>query len=94
MAPTYPKPGRKISIHALRGEGDLQSMELQYDAYISIHALRGEGDGIFYLRFRVHDISIHALRGEGDLFLCNGMCRLYHFYPRPPWGGRPGPDLV
>ena len=39
-------------------------------------------------------ISIHALREEGDLLRlrCSGLRR--DFYPRPPRGGRPGPDLT
>ena len=39
------EPSIKISIHALRGEGDLL-LELIYKLVevISIHALRGEGD--------------------------------------------------
>ena len=34
----------KISIHALRGEGDPNTMYLLAELKISIHALRGEGD--------------------------------------------------
>ena len=33
-----------ISIHALRGEGDVKDATAAYADYISIHALRGEGD--------------------------------------------------
>ena len=56
-----------ISIHALRGEGDLSSMGLiKADRDISIHALRGEGDGFQLLYGGLSQISIHALRGEGD----------------------------
>ena len=58
----------RISIHALRGEGDI----LNYYQYtsrenISIHALRGEGDHERAGLGRADPISIHALRGEGDL---------------------------
>ena len=57
----------QISIHALRGEGDLRFVPLAVYQLISIHALRGEGDflasGIKQSRLI---ISIHALRGEGD----------------------------
>ena len=35
----------RISIHALRGEGDDSSIDKGVDRIISIHALRGEGDG-------------------------------------------------
>ena len=34
-----------ISIHALRGEGDIINTNTNETVYISIHALRGEGDG-------------------------------------------------
>ena len=34
-----------ISIHALRGEGDMEQVfDLLFTCFISIHALRGEGD--------------------------------------------------
>ena len=36
----------QISIHALRGEGDLRFVPLAVYQLISIHALRGEGDKI------------------------------------------------
>ena len=35
-------------------------------------------------------ISIHALRGEGDREKPAAGADHRHFYPRPPWGGRPG----
>ncbi len=57
----------KISIHALRGEGDGNEHRLLFSGNISIHALRGEGDAFSLLEFvPLYDISIHALRGEGD----------------------------
>ena len=34
-------------------------------------------------------ISIHALREEGDSTACTGQSITWHFYPRPPRGGRP-----
>ena len=57
----------KISIHALRGEGDRGQQRRRHRNAISIHALRGEGDALF-VRVSVEEfpISIHALRGEGD----------------------------
>ena len=39
------KPQRKISIHALREEGDAGALNLVAHDLISIHALREEGDG-------------------------------------------------
>ena len=37
-------PYMVISIHALRGEGDLDAKHFDRALIISIHALRGEGD--------------------------------------------------
>ena len=37
-----------ISIHALRGEGDIDTLLYILKQYISIHALRGEGDQCFF----------------------------------------------
>ena len=57
----------KISIHALREEGDLLQGFQHPHIPISIHALREEGD--LAVRGRpLHPkvISIHALREEGD----------------------------
>ena len=62
-------PGQnKISIHALRVEGDvITPAGVVYRVYISIHALRVEGDyKHFFNRFAKVKISIHALRVEGD----------------------------
>ena len=58
----------RISIHALREEGDSSIAEVpQWMCQISIHALREEGDTFAGLTGRVlPDISIHALREEGD----------------------------
>ena len=58
---------QKISIHALRGEGDFISiMKKRRSGGISIHALRGEGDEVVGNIYDNKLISIHALRGEGD----------------------------
>ena len=58
---------QKISIHALREEGDLYFMALYYNHDdISIHALREEGDAFARLLLPGQRISIHALREEGD----------------------------
>ena len=38
-----------ISIHALRGEGDIVDNIVDNNIVISIHALRGEGDSILTL---------------------------------------------
>ena len=63
---------RKISIHALRVEGDrflLCHAQRLYE--ISIHALRVEGDLRTVAVGICNRISIHALRVEGDI------CRIY-----------------
>ena len=59
--------GRRISIHALREEGDPEQRNLCTGQHISIHALREEGD-LHECRLRdvLVSISIHALREEGD----------------------------
>ena len=58
--------------------------------HISIHALREEGDQHDFHVWCIHDISIHALREEGDKADMITTGRYWHFYPRPPRGGRPG----
>ena len=60
-----------ISIHALRGEGDITNAMPEVYYVISIHALRGEGDHFILAEFSFVVISIHALRGEGDNY---GLC--------------------
>ena len=57
----------KISIHALREEGDLtRTRRPPRWQSISIHALREEGDGRRGALLVANGISIHALREEGD----------------------------
>ena len=77
-----------ISIHALRGEGDLDELTQMRAIVISIHALRGEGDYALTAAERNEIISIHALRGEGDERQYAESYAMRHFNPRPPWGGR------
>ena len=65
----------RISIHALREEGDAPAFLPASGGRISIHALREEGDPVFSVKFRREYISIHALREEGDkvrtfIFFC------------------------
>ena len=58
---------RRISIHALREEGDLAlPAALRNHLVISIHALREEGDTGCASNNSPGGISIHALREEGD----------------------------
>ena len=63
----YRFPNIIISIHALRGEGDVEQLGFSgVVTDISIHALRGEGDEQGEEGSTPPMISIHALRGEGD----------------------------
>ena len=58
----------RISIHALRVEGDLCEACHNKMHPISIHALRVEGDGTIAVTLsNGNGISIHALRVEGDI---------------------------
>ena len=100
----YPRPPRggrhgrpailqrhgKISIHALREEGDaLRLLKYASSLDISIHALREEGDTSINQAAPVNvKISIHALREEGDALSTSKPTSSNHFYPRPPRGGR------
>ena len=61
-------PTKTVSIHAFRGEGDIDATRQARRRTVSIHAFRGEGD----VRWRQGwaenlDVSIHAFRGEGDI---------------------------
>jgi len=78
-----------ISIHALRGEGDLFLVHI-YTPFQYFNPRPPWGGrpetwtGVPTLRF----ISIHALRGEGDFTVCFRNFTHADFNPRPPWGGR------
>ena len=79
-----------ISIHALRGEGDLHGQEKYDKAAISIHALRGEGD-MFEPVAWVWDLDFNPRPPWGGR---RAVVQDFHipasyFNPRPPWGGRP-----
>ena len=86
---------QKISIHALREEGDYRHHGRRSSGAISIHALREEGDAMaggsrssgrnFYPRPpRGGRLGAAAQIGEGKV----------DFYPRPPRGGRPGGGVL
>ena len=86
----YLSNGIFISIHALRGEGDLNLFQWNYiiDG-ISIHALRGEGDN------RENSYTDKEKRfqstpsvGRATLVVSVFIIKILHFNPRPPWGGR------
>ena len=59
-------PISRISIHALRVEGDTHPADVVVQKIISIHALRVEGDQGRISWWAACGISIHALRVEGD----------------------------
>ncbi len=78
-----------ISIHALREEGDGASPRRRARRKISIHALREEGDE--GAPFRALPLLLFlstpsARRATWSPRLSPG--RPWHFYPRPPRGGR------
>ena len=78
----------RISIHALREEGDSALPSFRQADPISIHALREEGDLLHLHGKQLLHISIHALREEGDSKPPGRSMRRSNFYPRPPRGGR------
>ena len=80
---------RRISIHALRVEGDAQVFTVAFfpDRFLSTPSgwRATKRDSICE---RGHAISIHALRVEGDQLFNGGTFGGWDFYPRPPGGGR------
>ena len=99
----YPRPPRggrlpcaghqiaetRISIHALREEGDIEidPSEVNPVLFLSTPSARRATSGSL-LRCPSRKISIHALREEGDQ--SDSVLSRYStdFYPRPPRGGR------
>ena len=75
--------GQRISIHALRMEGDRFAVLGGDRMAISIHALRMEGDGGKKNPVLVCLISIHALRMEGDVGLLVPALLLMGFLSTP-----------
>ena len=79
----------KISIHALREEGDLLA---RAPARKGSHFYPRPPRGGRHLHPQdhctEHDISIHALREEGDSSGSSCLPVPIDFYPRPPRGGR------
>ncbi len=99
----YPRPprgGRRqarmrplscgISIHALREEGDLDTMQqCQAETHFYPRPPRGGRPNILHDVALAQLISIHALREEGDAKSVAHFPHCFDFYPRPPRGGRP-----
>ena len=81
--------GKSISIHALREEGDKPtSLSMtRRNLFLSTPSARRATDFPILPCLRLN-ISIHALREEGDLQRHLSPNQRYHFYPRPPRGGR------
>ena len=88
MPPEQIEPVR-ISIHALREEGDSRCLALFHlPAYFYPRPPRGGRPLVLKLRPVVLEISIHALREEGDRAGTSLRTSPSDFYPRPPRGGR------
>ena len=83
-----------ISIHAPREGGDTVKNDYP-NAFIkiSIHAPREGGDGDYAELMAIVSISIHAPREGGDGAGGHFWSDVRHFNPRPPRGGRPGPEI-
>ena len=85
------KRHRRISIHALREEGDYRHCRRNgwQKAFLSTPSARrataahADNETVFF-------ISIHALREEGDRARRSPPPGHNNFYPRPPRGGRRG----
>ena len=87
--PTRLQDAIRISIHALREEGDQGRVGVVdgFDGFLSTPSARRATSNLS-TDFSSYVISIHALREEGDVLLGQGCANLNHFYPRPPRGGR------
>ena len=83
----------RISIHALREEGDLALSSRPYQSAIFIHALREEGDGrCTGYCLRQQHFYPRPPRGGRPALGCIGGNVDIDFYPRPPRGGRQTPS--
>ena len=88
MPPSFGSMER-ISIHALREEGDWP-MALMPARALHFYPRPPRGGRLCIRHVELHQgtISIHALREEGDLTAAAAMLIRQYFYPRPPRGGR------
>ena len=79
----------KISIHALRGEGDAETKRENREAEISIHALRGEGDKESTVNNPDGSVFQSTPSVGRATYSVNRITKAFSdFNPRPPWGGR------
>ena len=79
----------RISIHALREEGDRTTCRSDSPLRISIHALREEGDVRVLASWRTNSVFLStpsARRATQPWWM--SWLSLWDFYPRPPRGGR------
>ena len=87
--PVPPEALAQISIHALREEGDQGRGRAGLPQDISIHALREEGDAVPCMVFFVPLIFLSTPSARRATLADSVPWRgWYHFYPRPPRGGR------
>ena len=78
-----------ISIHALREEGDASCQLLIVLLYLFLSTPSARrATSLLPESFLMFHISIHALREEGDSISMSFAKAFFHFYPRPPRGGR------
>ena len=78
-----------ISIHALREEGDRCDRDKDFSHVVFLSTPSARRATIYLtLRGQHVNISIHALREEGDSQAVTFPSMVWHFYPRPPRGGR------
>ena len=89
MFPEQSVRHEKISIHALREEGDTYRLVrlAKFDEFLSTPSARRATTAVRCPLPRF-SISIHALREEGDAPLPWSNSSWINFYPRPPRGGR------
>ena len=84
------RPPSRISIHALREEGDPSTslLALTQREFLSTPSAR-RATHAAGRTYGQQVISIHALREEGDTARPASRSCAKNFYPRPPRGGRP-----
>ena len=86
------RPGWKISIHALREEGDAFNRHGCRQCHISIHALREEGDCCVQSGLAATSNFYPRPPRGGRRRILQPQLSAGYFYPRPPRGGRRAAD--
>ena len=77
----YPRPPRGGRLHVIL----LRKHRKGFLSTPSARRATAAAKGMSYGKFK---ISIHALREEGDATGATAATTVWHFYPRPPRGGR------